>query len=233
MKKTVQGGVATSRAYDFNPGVTGWMPADPGATAATKGTDDVNGPWRGTYPHTSPVTPSFSPYAGHAAAPASAWPSGPGGPGVVGEAAVSRPEDIGWTPYPAPPTRSASYGEEHHEPYSPISQVAGTPLPRAYERRPSTTTTSDTYAPHAIATSVPGAMPGTAAAAHPAAAAAVMSTGPGPAQGYGAWAAPQPYGYGRPGDGYGWYNEGASGPHDAPGPEHMHHQAEALYYGGR
>lgn len=140
---------------------------------------------------------------------------------MVGDA-VSRPEDIGWTPYPAP-TRSASYGEEHHEPYSPISQVAGTPLSRAYERRPSTT--SDTYQ-HSIATSVPGAMPGTATGTHTA-----ISTAPGPTSGYGAWA--QPYGYGRPSDGYGWYHEGASGPHEAPGPEHMHHQAEALYYGGR
>ncbi|RYP60880.1 hypothetical protein DL769_007934 [Monosporascus sp. CRB-8-3] len=141
--------------------------------------------WR-HYPHESPVTPGFSPFATHQPQTSSGWP-----PALIGtptgDEPTSRAED-GWTSFPQP-TRSLSYGGETTGQYLPDR------VP--YDRRASTT--SDMYPPQ-ITTNT-ATMAGTAMDPH-----APLSAGAVPPATYAAW--PHPYQYTKSGGEYGdWYGE--------------------------
>ncbi|KAK7951129.1 gal4-like Zn(II)2Cys6 binuclear cluster DNA-binding domain-containing protein [Apiospora aurea] len=225
---TPEGSTPGTRAYEFGHGVSEWMATDASGSSSTKSIEDLNASWR-TYPQASPVSPAFSPYTTHAAPGSATWSAVPG---AVVEEAGSRAEDVPWSSYAAATTRSMPYGGgggggESHGTYSPMTGS------RTFDSRRVSTTAA--YAPATSAAALSGGVAAVDSAVNQHAAS--LSTGAGAPPNYGAWS-PHSYGgaYGRRADGYGsvWYSEGAAGAQEAPGGgESMHHDAGALYYGGR
>lgn len=174
---------------------------------------DLNATWR-SYPADSPITPAFSPYTPHAPAPSATWST------PVGSEPSSR-DDIAWATYPAPPSRSLSYGTESmtsHQ-YPSISQISNHSS-RAYSRK-SSSVSAEMYTP-AIATTIPGieTIPGTTMDQT-----ASLSAGAVPPTSYATWQ--QPYSYSKPAESYGgWYGE--TGDQHSSGHAHS---GSNVYYG--
>lgn len=175
------------------------MPAEQSPNPSAK-SNDMGATWR-TYPQESPITPSFSPYTAHAP-PSAGWNA------PVGADSTPR-EDLPWPPYGLPP-RSMSFGGEGLGP-----QTSGQYPPtqgRQYDRKSSIMST-DVY-PSSIATSVASV---DAAASGPAMEHGVaLSAGAVPPSNYGTWQ--QQYHYAKPGEAYGSWGYGESGPNAPIGP---------------
>lgn len=198
-----------TRPYEYGQqGVTNWMPADAGASSSKP--SDMNAAWR-SYSADSPITPGFSPYTPHAPPSSAAWSTS------VGSETASR-DDIAWSSYPAPPSRSLSFGADSmtsHQQYPPISQVTGH-TNRSYDRKSSSVST-EMYPPP-VATTIPGieTVPGTTLDQT-----ASLSAGAVPPSSYASWQ-PQTYSYSKPGDGYGaWYGETATHQHLGSSDQHV------------
>lgn len=216
----VPSSASTTRAYDYgHQGMTNWMSAD--ASPSSSKPSDLNATWR-SYPAESPVTPAFSPYTPHAPPPHSAtWSAS------VGSESSSR--DDMWSSYPAPPSRSLSFGAESvtgHQQYPSISQMSSHSS-RPYDRK-SGSISSDMYPPP-IATTIPGieTVPGTTLEHN-----VSLSAGAVPPSSYGSWQ--QPYPIPRQTESYGgWYGEAGSQQHLGSGeqhpPEHSH-SGSSMYY---
>ncbi|KAK1769613.1 hypothetical protein QBC33DRAFT_328330 [Phialemonium atrogriseum] len=214
-------GASGARNFDYgHAGMTNWMSPDANPNSSKPG--DLNATWR-SYPTESPITPAFSPYTPHAPPPSATWTT------PVSAEPSSR-EDMHWSPYSAPPTRSLSFGAEsmtsHPQQYPPISQV-GPHSGRPYDRK-SGSVPSDMYQPP-NSTTIPGVetISGTAMDHH-----VSLSAGAAPPPSYETWQ--QPYPYGKPGDSYGgWY--GDQGAHQPQ----VHHPNEhpppgsSMYYAER
>ncbi|PKS10514.1 hypothetical protein jhhlp_002266 [Lomentospora prolificans] len=201
---------ATGRPFDFaaQP-MTNWMSAEQSPSSATK-PSDLNATWR-TYPHESPITPSFSPYTPHAP-PSAGW-------NAPVSAETAPREDVSWSSYPPPPPRSLSFGGEGVNVQTP-GQYASMPN-RPYDRKP-LTVSSEMYPPP-IATSVSGVEPtqtGTAIEHN-----VSLSAGAVPSSNYGNWH-PQ-YPYGKPSEAYGGWGYGENGPNPPVQGEEQAHASES------
>ena len=216
----VPSSASSTRPYEYgHHNMTNWMSAD--ASPSSSKPSDLNTTWR-SYPAESPITPAFSPYTPHAPPPSATWPAS------VGSESSSR-DDMGWSAYPAPPSRSLSFGAESvgsHQQYPSISQISGHSS-RAYNRKSSSMST-EMYPPP-IATTIPGieTVPGTTLDHN-----VSLSAGAVPPSNYGSWQ--QPYSYSKPSDGYGgWYGEAGAQQHLASGehhpPQHSH-SGQTMYY---
>ena len=214
----VPSSASSTRTFDYgHGGVPNWM--SPGAAPNSSKPADLNATWR-SYPAESPITPAFSPYTPHGPPPSATWGATP-----VGGETPSR-EDMHWSSYPAPPSRSLSFGSDamtsHPQPYPPISQMASRP----YDRKPSGMS-AEMY-PSPIATTIPGVetIPGTTIDQQGSLPAGAV----GPAGSYEAWQ--QPYPYSKPGDAYeGWYGDQGSGEQSS---SHSQHQpGSSMYYAER
>ncbi|CAI4216688.1 unnamed protein product [Parascedosporium putredinis] len=196
---------ATGRPFDFaaQP-MANWMSADQSPSSATK-PNDLNATWR-TYPHESPITPSFSPYTPHAP-PSAGW-NAP----VTSESAPR--DEVSWSSYPAPPPRSISFSGDGMGVQG--SGQYPTMASRQFDRKPSTVS-SEMYPPP-IATTVSGVEPtqtGTAIEHN-----VSLSAGAVPPSNYGNWQ-PQ-YHYGKTGDAYGGWGYGENGSNPPGQPEQVH-----------
>lgn len=190
--------------------MTNWMSADASPSSSKPG--DLNTSWR-SYPGDSPITPAFSPYTPHAPPSSATW---------SGSEPSSR-DDIAWSSYPAPPSRSLSFGAEGmtgHQSYPSISQVSNHSS-RGYDRK-SSSVSADMYPPP-IATTIPGieTVPGTTMDHN-----VSLSAGAVPPSSYASWQ--QSYSYSKPAESYGgWYGEN-------PGDQHSSghgHAGSNVYYG--
>lgn len=209
----VPSSASSTRPYEYGShGMTNWMSAD--ASPSSSKPSDLNTNWR-SYPAESPITPAFSPYTPHAPPPSATWPAS------VGSESSSR-DDIGWSAYPAPPSRSLSFGSEGHQQYPPISQM-GSHSTRSYDRK-SSSISGEMYPPP-IATTIPGieTVPGTTVEHG-----VSLSAGAAPPSTYGSWQ--QPYPYPKQSESYGgWYGENGAPQHDQHPPEHSH-SGTSMYY---
>ncbi|KAL2255443.1 hypothetical protein VTK26DRAFT_3378 [Humicola hyalothermophila] len=203
-----------TRTYEYgNQGMTNWMSADASPSSSKPG--ELTTSWR-SYPGDSPITPAFSPYTPHAPPPSATWS------GSVGSEPSSR-DDIAWSSYPAPPSRSLSFGAESmtgHQPYSSISQVSNHSN-RAYDRK-SGSVSAEMYPPP-IATTIPSieTVPGTTLDQN-----VSLSAGAVPPSSYASWQ--QSYSYSKPAESYaGWYGEN---PGDQNSSSHAH-AGSNMYYG--
>ncbi|GAB1310955.1 Halotolerance protein 9 [Madurella fahalii] len=206
---------SSSRTYEYgHHGMTNWMSAD--ASPSSSKPSDLNATWR-SYPADSPITPAFSPYTPHAPPPSATWSAS------VGSEPSSR-DDIAWSSYPAPPSRSLSFGAESmtsHQQYPSMSS-------RSYDRK-SSSVSADMYQPP-IATTIPGieTVPGTTIEQN-----VSLSAGAVPPSSYASWQ--QSYSYSKPTEGYGgWYGE--TGTHQPLGSGDQHssghgHSGSNVYYG--
>ena len=215
----VPSSASSNRPYEYgHHGMTNWMSAD--ASPSSSKPSDLNATWR-SYPAESPITPAFSPYTPHAPPPSATWSTS------VSES-TSR-DDMSWSAYPAPPSRSLSFGAESvgsHSQYPSISQMSSHSS-RPYDRK-SSSISSDMYPPP-IATTIPGieTVPGTTLEHN-----VSLSAGAVPPSSYGSWQ--QPYSYSKPTDTYGgWYGETGGQQHIGSGeqhpPEHSH-SGSGMYY---
>ena len=212
---------SSTRPYEYgHQGMTNWMSAD--ASPSSSKPSDLNATWR-SYPADSPITPAFSPYTPHAPAPSATWSAS------VGSEPSSR-DDIAWSSYPAPPSRSLSFGAESmtsHQQYPSISQVSNHSS-RAYSRK-SSSVSSDMYAP-SIATTIPGieTVSGTTMDQN-----VSLSAGAVPPSSYASWQ--QSYSYSKPAESYGgWYGEAGTHQQLGPGDQHSSahaHSGSGVYYG--
>ncbi|KAK5663402.1 hypothetical protein OQA88_3831 [Cercophora sp. LCS_1] len=202
----VPSSATSSRPYDYghHSGMTNWMSAD--ASPSSSKPSDLNNTWR-SYPAESPVTPAFSPYTPHAPPPSATWSAS------VGPESSSR-DEMGWSTYPAPPSRSMSFGAaETPQQYPSISQMSNHSS-RPYDRK-SGSISSDMYPPP-IATTIPGieTVPGTTLEHN-----VSLSAGAVPSSSYGSWQ--QSYSYSKPTDNYpGWYGESGAQQHIGSGEQH-------------
>ena len=176
-----------------------WMSPDAGPN--TSKPSDMNPNWR-SYPSESSITPAFSPYTPHGPQSAT-WSAAPMG------SEPSR-DDLAWSSsgYPAPPSRSMSFGgggDGMASQQDPATSQMGGGVGRLYDRK-SSAMSSDIY-PSPIATTIPGidTVSGISHDHHSA-----ISAGAVPPAGYASWQ--QPYQqYSKPPEGYSaWYGEGGN-----------------------
>ncbi|ORY66325.1 uncharacterized protein BCR38DRAFT_317094, partial [Pseudomassariella vexata] len=186
---------SSARTFDYSHSAVNWMAPD-GNPSSARTPADMNPSWR-SYTHESPVSQTFSPYTPHGVPPAVPWPIAPLGN------ETARRQEVVWSGYPPPPTRSMSYGSEHSQSYHSVSQTGTQPLPlRPYEsRKPSAA--PDAYPP-TITTTIPNIenVPGTTMNPH-----VSLSTGAAQGTTCGHWQ--DPYAYSKSGEGFGaWYGDG-------------------------
>ncbi|KAA8630805.1 hypothetical protein SMACR_00394 [Sordaria macrospora] len=190
----------STRSYEYGQhGMANWMSPDAGPN--TSKPSDMNPNWR-SYPSESSITPAFSPYTPHGPQSAT-WSAAPMG------SEPSR-DDLAWSSsgYPAPPSRSMSFGgggDGMASQQDPATSQMGGGVGRLYDRK-SSAMSSDIY-PSPIATTIPGidTVSGTSHDHHSA-----ISAGAVPPAGYASWQ--QPYQqYSKPAEGYSaWYGEGGN-----------------------